>query len=398
MHIHLDLVGGISGDMFVAALLDAFPDLEEELLSNLSSLDSLRQIEAEIIPYDDGVLTGKQFIVKNGKEDHHHRSYESIKRDLEDSSLDDRIVRRATAIFWELAQAEGKVHGKDPREVQFHEVGAWDSIADIVSAAFLIEKLAVGSWSVSPIPLGSGRVETAHGSLPVPAPATLILLENFPVFDDGLPGERVTPTGAAIIRNLNPATKKSSLPMRLIKSGYGFGSKAFPNLSNLLRVVAFDDTGGENDSILREELAEIVFELDDQTAEDLSVGIDHLRETEGVIDIIQAPVFGKKGRIFFHVQILAKPECVEQVIERCFKETTTIGVRWHKVYRRVLPRKIQSVTMEDREVRVKVVTRPGNTVTAKTEIDDVSDVKTFHERNRIRTKTEKNGIGKHDEE
>jgi len=398
MHIHLDLVGGISGDMFVAALLDAFPDLQAELLTSLKRLDSLRQIKTEIVPYDDGTLTGLRFVVENGNEEHSHRSYETIRNELEKSSLDDKIIRRTMAIFWELAQAEGKVHGKDPLEIRFHEVGAWDSIADIVSAAFLIEKLAVNNWSISPIPLGSGRVQTAHGSLPVPAPATLILIENFPVFDDGLPGERVTPTGAAIIKHLNPETKPPDRPMRLVKSGYGFGSKAFPNLSNLLRVVIFDDAGQNDNEILHEEIAEIVFEIDDQTAEDLSVGIEHLRKSEGVIDIIQAPVFGKKGRIAFHVQILAKPENVEQVIKECFKETTTIGVRWHKVYRRILRRNFQSVAGEDREVRVKVVTRPDNVVTAKTDIEEVAKVKTFHARNKIRTKAESDIIGKKDKE
>ena len=202
MHIHLDLVGGISGDMFVAALLDTFPDLQKELLVNLKNPDSLRQIKTEVIRYNDGVLTGMRFIVKNREKDPHHRSFQSIKNDLGSSDLDDKVAQRAISIFWELAKAEGKVHGKNPEEVQFHEVGAWDSIADIVSAAFLIEKLNVSSWSVSPIPLGSGRVQTAHGSLPIPAPATAILLENFPVFDDGVEGERVTPTGAAILKHL----------------------------------------------------------------------------------------------------------------------------------------------------------------------------------------------------
>lgn len=384
MHIHLDLVGGISGDMFVAALLDTFPDLQEKLLADLKSLECLRQISSDVIGYNDGILTGTRFIVKNGNENHQHRAYKSIKNDLENSSLNDKITQRAIGIFSELAQAEGKVHGKNPEEVQFHEVGAWDSMADIVSAAFLIEKLNVSSWSVSPIPLGSGRVQTAHGSLPVPAPATSILLENFQVFDDGIEGERVTPTGAAILKHLNPTTKKPAIPMRLVKSGYGFGTGKFPNISNVLRVIVLENIVQAYDETPNEMTAEINFEIDDQTAEDLAMGIDHLRNFDGVLDVIQAPVFGKKGRLATHIQVLASLDKVEQVINECFNETTTIGVRWHKVYRKVLPRQMQSVRIEDQDVFVKSVSRPGNIMTAKTDIEGVSGVKTWFARDKKR--------------
>ncbi len=387
MHIHLDLVGGISGDMFVAALLDTFPDLQKELLVNLKNPDSLRQIKTEVIRYNDGVLTGMRFIVKNRDKDPHHRSFQSIKNDLGSSDLDDKVAQRAISIFWELAKAEGKVHGKNPEEVQFHEVGAWDSIADIVSAAFLIEKLNVSSWSVSPIPLGSGRVQTAHGSLPIPAPATAILLENFPVFDDGVEGERVTPTGAAILKHLNPAAKKPAIPMRLVKSGYGFGTGKFLNISNVLRVMVLDDVPADEEAP-NEMTADINFEIDDQTAEDLAVGIDHIRNFDGVLDIIQAPVFGKKGRLATHIQVLASLDKVEQVINECFNETTTIGVRWHKVYRKVLPRQMQSVRIEDQDIFIKSVNRPGDVVTAKADIKGVSKVKTWYARDKKRTDAE----------
>jgi len=399
MHIHLDLVGGISGDMFVAALLDTFPDLREELLVNLKSLENLRQVKTEINPYNDGILTGTQFIVKDENKAHPHRSYKSIKTDLENSSLSDRITRRAVGIFSELAQAEGKVHGKNPADVQFHEVGAWDSIADIVSAAFLIEELNVSSWSVSPIPLGSGRVRTAHGFLPVPAPATSILLENYPVFDDGIKGERVTPTGAVILKYLNPATKKPAIPMVLVKSGYGFGTGKFENISNVLRVMVLDDVPADEEAP-NEMTAEINFEIDDQTAEDLAVGIDHLRNFGGVLDVIQAPVFGKKGRLATHIQVLASLDKIEQVINECFNETTTIGVRWHKVYRKVLSRRMQSFRTEDQNVFVKSVSRPGNIITAKTDIEGVSSVKTWFARDEQRTAAEnhvKNKNSKNDE-
>ena len=143
-----------------------------------------------------------------------------------------RRARRAIAIFAVLAEAEGRVHGIAPAEVSFHEVGAWDSIMDIVAAAALIEDIGAAGWSTTPVPLGSGRVRSAHGDLPVPTPATALLLEGLEVFDDGRPGERVTPTGAAILRHLMPGQGLPRRRLRLGRVGHGFGTKRFAGISN----------------------------------------------------------------------------------------------------------------------------------------------------------------------
>ena len=205
------------------------------------------------------------------------------------------VKHHAVGIFSLLAEAEGKVHGITPDAVAFHEVGAANSIADIVGAAWLVAALDGPTWSVAPLPLGSGRVRSAHGMLPVPAPATALLLEGFATVDDGIAGERVTPTGAAILRWLDCADRPSRHPMRVGRSGYGFGTKTFPGLANCVRVLAFD----LDQSLMtgHRELVVVSFEVDDQSAEDLAMGLDRVRGIDGVHDVLQMAALGKKGRM-----------------------------------------------------------------------------------------------------
>src|SRR5262249_10593072 len=176
--------------------------------------------------------------------------FRDIRTRLERSTLKPGVKRRAIHIFTLLAEVEGKVHGMPAEAVSFHELGGWDSIADMVGAAFLIEALDPSTWSVSALPQGSGRVKTDHGWLPVPTPATALLLQGFELFDDGLPGERVTPTGAAILKHLNTAPGDAPhrhRPRRLLRIGTGFGTRTFPGLSNVLRVLV-SEPAAENAS------------------------------------------------------------------------------------------------------------------------------------------------------
>ncbi len=224
-HIHLDLVGGLSGDMFISVMLDCFPANAaalEPLLEQAGFKDLVR-LESE--PFDDGTLTGTRFRVLADKdaEGHHHRHYSEIRRILGESALPEDVQTVALSIFHLIAEVEAEIHGKTVESVAFHEVGAWDSIADIVCAAYLIDA-ADASFSVSRVPLGAGQVKTAHGMLPIPAPATARLLEGFEFFTDGLEGERVTPTGAAILKLLAPAREGPPGQSRKC-SGYGFGTK-----------------------------------------------------------------------------------------------------------------------------------------------------------------------------
>ena len=421
MHVHLDPVGGVAGDMFAAALLDAFPERAEALAAGLaeSRLHEIVTVRSE--PFTDGVLRGLRFHTApapgggqghgpshdhgahshphpetseegggrragtagghHGHEDgdghhhhghdHPHRRFSDIRAWLGESGLAGPVAERATAIFTVLAEAEAEVHGIPVEDVTFHEVGAWDSIADIVCAAWLIDSLEPTTWSSAPLPLGSGLVRTAHGMLPVPAPATAILLRGFPSRHDGVEGERVTPTGAAILRHLEPAFDLAGLEGRIAGTGHGFGTRRLPGMSNVLRALVVEPVH-EPRAWHEETIGVCSFEVDDQTAEDLAVGLDRLRSADGVLDVVQTPVLGKKGRMAASVRVLARPAVRERLIERCFAETATLGVRWQTVRRAALEREEAVADVAGEPVRIKRAHRAGGEVTVKAEMDDVA--------------------------
>ena len=447
MHIHLDPVGGVAGDMFAAALLDAFPERADALAAGLAECRLHEIVRVRSEPFTDGVLRGRRFHAApssdagsgaghphrhesagepgpdrggNGEDDsghgpprsrrpgepsspgdedggdgesehhgdghagaeppgahHPHRRFAEIRAWLRASRLTRPVAERAEAIFALLAEAEAEVHGIAVEDVTFHEVGAWDSIADVVCAAWLIDSLDPAAWSSAPLPLGGGRVRTAHGMLPVPAPATALLLRGLPTFHDGVGGERVTPTGAAILRHLDPAFEPAGLGGRIARTGHGFGSRRLPGMSNVLRVLVLDpasEPAPRPGAAWREETIGVCsFEVDDQTAEDLAVGLDRLRAADGVLDVVQTPAFGKKGRVAASVRVLARPEARERVIERCFAETATLGVRWQPVRRAALEREEAVADVAGEPVRIKRAHRAGGEVTVKAEMDDVAN-------------------------
>jgi len=372
--IHLDPVGGIAGDMFISAVLDAFPDLRDGTMACIRTAGLPPAIDIQLEGHRDHALTGMRFAILDATHEagqaHHHRTFSDIRRRLQDSSLEADVCSAAIAMFTLLAEAEARVHGMAVEEVSFHELGEWDSIADIVGAAFLICELNA-SWSVGPLPLGSGRVATAHGPLPVPAPATALLLEGFDCFDDGVGGERVTPTGAVILRHLGANRARDASARTLCCSGTGFGTRKLPGLSNVLRLLAFEDTG--SGEATRDRIAEILFEIDDQTPEDLAIGLDKLRSHPAVRDVLQVPAFGKKGRMTTQVRLLADPLQVQQVCDACLEETTTIGLRYQVLDRVTLRRQERSLDIDGSAIAVKAVSRPAGT-TVKAEADDLAAV------------------------
>ena len=377
MHLHLDPVGGIAGDMFIAALLDAYPELSAGMHGALGKVGLPPGARCALLSHHDGVLSGRRFELSlpagsaTPDDGHHHLSHvglAAIRSAIAAMGLDAAVAARAGDIFEILAVAEAEVHGASVDEIEFHEVGALDSIADIVGAACLIEALGPATWSVGALPLGSGRVQTAHGALPLPAPAVVKLLTGFAFFDDGLPGERVTPTGAAILRHLHCASGIGPRLGRLTASGLGFGSRKLPGLANVLRVLAFDMA----DAPATDQVALLAFEVDDQTAEDLALGLERLRACNGVLDVVQSPVFGKKGRMAAQVQVLAQPQQLAAIVAACFAETTTLGVRHQLLARSVLARHETTIAGADgRGVRVKLARRPDGAVSAKAECEDV---------------------------
>ena len=376
MHLHLDPLGGIAGDMFIAALLDAFPGLSAGMDAALAKVGLPRGARCALLAHHDGTLSGSRFEVSlpiesasSGAGHHHaHVGLAAIRAAIAAMGLDAAVAARAGAIFAVLAEAEAEVHGVGVDEVEFHEVGALDSIADIVGAAWIIEALGPSTWSVGALPLGSGRVHCAHGVLPVPAPAVVRLLKGFVFVDDGLPGERVTPTGAAILRHLACASGIGPRRVRLAASGLGFGSRKLPGLANVLRVLAFDLTH----AAAADEVALLSFEVDDQTAEDLALGLERLRACDGVLDVVQSPVFGKKGRMLAQVQVLAQAQRLAAITAACFAETATLGVRHQLIARSVLERKQTTIIdAAGTPVRVKLARRPDGALSAKAESEDV---------------------------
>ena len=380
--VHLDPLGGVAGDMFVAAMLDARPDFAAPLLAMLDDLATHFGASAaagsRLIDHDDGRMRGKRFVVAEPAHrksrqgaGYDHVRWSDLRAQLATAPLTPAVSERARAIFQGLAEAEGAVHGCAANDVSFHELGAWDSIADIVSAAWLIDALGAARWSCAPLPMGAGSVLSRHGRLPVPAPATAKLLAGFVLIDDGIEGERVTPTGAAILRHLEPSQQPSRTAARLVASGTGFGTRSLPGTSNVLRALVMEPVA--QPATGADQVAVITFEIDDQSPEDLALALDRLRADPGVIDLLQLVGLGKKGRIAAHVQILARPESLHSVIARCFHETTTLGLRHSLVERAVLDRRQLRVAGDAGTLRVKLADRPGGITTAKAEIADVID-------------------------
>lgn len=395
-HIQLDALGGVAGDMFLAAMLDAFPDLETGVLASIAAVLG-EEARCRLVEHNDGVFRGHRFVVETHRHGHHHDHHDwtAIRARLEAAPLEAAVRKHAIAIFTGLAEAEARVHGVTPDDVTFHEVGAADSIADIIGAAHVVAGVGAEAWTVSALPLGSGRVRTDHGLMPVPGPATALLLEGFAFVDDGAPGERVTPTGAAILRHLcGPKAEAGGGPRILRRSGVGFGTRNLPGLSNCLRVLVFEDAQG-GAAWEEETLSVIEFEIDDQSAEDLAVALDRLRALPAVIDAVQAPAFGKKGRMMAAVRLLVRPEGAEAVTEAVFRETTTLGLRRHEMRRAVLRRRQQAVEVEAGRVRVKTAERPGG-ATAKAEVDDIQAVDGHAARARLRRAAETAALGEED--
>jgi uncharacterized protein (TIGR00299 family) protein len=396
-HLHLDPVGGIAGDMFVAAILHARPELEAGLREELRRSGLPEGSRIRLAPARRGGLAGLRFEVEVDDAPSSGTLAAILER-LAASALGEPVKRRAAAIYRRLGEAEAAVHGVPVEAVHFHEIADWDSFVDIVAAAFLIEALGCASWSIGPLPLGSGTVATAHGLLPVPAPATALLLRGFAVVDDGLPGERVTPTGAAILAELAPAPRPPERPLRIVATGQGLGSRELPGKPNSLRVLVLAEAEAADDPACdRDRVAVLRFEVDDQPAEDLALGLERLRARDDVLDLCQWPVVGKAGRLASAVQVLCLPSAVEAVARACLAETTTLGVRIETVERRILARETVTVEAAGRSVRVKRARRPEGVISAKAELADLAREGDAAARSRLRRAAEAAALDRREE-
>ena len=299
-----------------------------------------------------------------------HRHLGPIEAMIESSTLPVAIKERSRKIFRRLGEAEARLHAQPIEKVHFHEVGAVDAIVDIVGACVALELLGVEELVASPVNAGSGRVTAAHGSLPVPAPATAELLRGIPVYSSGIEAELTTPTGAAIISIL--AAGFGPLPaMKVDRIGYGAGSRDLPGHPNLLRLLIGDRVPGPESRApdAADEVAVLETNIDDMSPELYGYLVERALEL-GALDISCTPIQMKKNRPGLEIRVLAKPDQAEALADLIFAETTTLGLRIFPARRRVLEREVVTVETEYGPIRVKIGHRNGRVVNAAPEYED----------------------------
>ena len=362
----LDPFSGISGDMTLGALLDV--GLDPQWLAGLPQRMGLDGVTVRIQDVLRGDIACKKVDFDIPPQPH-GRHVTEIRRLVAASGAPESVRRRADAAFMAIATAEGEIHGVDPDQVHLHEVGAVDAILDVVGAMWGMEQLGIQHVYCGPIALGDGSVRAAHGVLPVPAPATLKLLEGHPVRPgpEGS-GELVTPTGAALVRVLSDGPPPTEyVPVR---SGFGAGTKDFRGRANALRIVLAQDLpdGAGRDG--GERLVMLSTDIDDMPGEYLAALADNLRG-RGALDVVLLATTMKKGRPGVRVEALARPGDASALEAVLLTESTSIGVRRVILDRRALPRRMGAVDVLGQRIAVKLVSLPDGGTRAKPEFDDV---------------------------
>jgi uncharacterized protein (TIGR00299 family) protein len=365
---YLDCSSGISGDMFLAALIDAgVPG--DQVFGELRKL-SLGFYEFKRTRAVRGSLVGTRIDIRVPP-DQPHRHLSDIQKLIQDASLPGKAAGLALKIFNHLAEVEGRLHNSSPNQVHFHEVGAVDSVLDIVGTCLALELLEISELICSPLNVGGGRVNAAHGSLPVPAPATAELLKDIPVYSTGVQGELVTPTGAALVATL--ASAFGPLPaMKIAKIGYGAGEKEFPGHPNIARLFVGERTeliagmhGAPGDEIV----SVIEANVDDMNPQLYGYVLEQALAA-GALDVTCSPAQMKKNRPGLTISILCEPDKSDALSQLLFAQTTTIGLRIYETRRKVLDREQVKVETPYGTVRVKVAKRAGEVMNATPEFDD----------------------------
>lgn len=348
--LYLDCFAGVSGDMLLGALIDLGVPLEalREPLGRLQlpgfTISTRRVVKQNI------AATKFDCVEHATIRPHSHRGYTEIAGLITGSGLSETVKQRATNVFRRLGEAEAKIHGLPLEQVHFHEVGAVDSIVDIVGACIALEHLGVEAVQASPLPLGSGFVETAHGRFPVPAPATLELVSGVPTAATALRVELVTPTGAALVTEF--ASAFGPLPaLRVQRIGYGAGSRDLEQSPNVLRAIL-----GEADAVATAQtdtVSVLETNLDDMNPEWFGDLMERLL-TAGALDVFWTPVQMKKNRPGILVTVLCGRPVADRLMELLLTHSTTFGVRVHEAQRRTLARELVTVTTRYGPVQVKL--------------------------------------------
>ena len=366
-----ELIGGVSGDMFVAALIDLglplsrlkselrrIPTLKFELKTSRNLVHAVRATQFQVIC----------------PEREAPRSWQSIRRLIERSKLSSEVKHTGLNIFARLAEVEAKIHGVAVNKVHFHELGATDSIVDIIAVAIGIHELGIRALHFSRIPLGRGVTRSRHGSLPLPGPATLELLKGLPTFGIDLECETVTPTGAAIVGTLG-SSFGAQPSMKTDKIGYGAGQKKFPHWPNLFRL----SVGDQGARLIQEEMLVIETNIDDMNPQYFDRVMEQLF-AGGARDVFLAPMQMKKNRPATLLTVICQPLQRDRLAEIILQETTSIGLRYYPVSRLTLKRATRKVRTRYGEVTVKIAEQPDGTRRAMPEYEDLKRIaKAMHQ-------------------
>ena len=382
--IYLDCSMGAAGDMLMAALYELLDD-KQTFLDTMRGL-GLPGIEISAEPAVKCGITGTHMkVLVHGSEEldalhdhlhehahehshdhehHHHTDLHEIEHLLSHLDLPQTVRDDALGVYHRIAEAESKVHGSPIDQIHFHEVGTLDALADVVGVCLLMHLLAPEKVYASSVHVGSGQVKCAHGILPVPAPATALLLAGVPIYGGAISGELCTPTGAALLTHF--VTKFGELPaMRLLKSGYGMGTKDFP-AANCVRAML-----GEMDAPT-EEILELSCNLDDCTGEAIGFAMERLLDA-GALDVYWTSVGMKKNRPGILLTCMCRPLDREKMVELLFRHTTTLGVRESAFRRYTLSRESKTIQTPDGDIRVKVSTGYG-VAREKPEFEDLAKI------------------------
>jgi uncharacterized protein (TIGR00299 family) protein len=348
--VYFDCFSGISGDMILGALIDL--GLEQKtLMKHLSKL-KLSGYEIEVLKEQRGPITGTRVNIRVDQEEQPPRSAEQIRELIDKSKLPDQVKKKSLAVLERLATVEGNLHQQPLEHVHFHEVGALDSIVDMVGACIGLHVLGIDHVVASPLPLGRGFVQCQHGMLPLPAPATLALLETVPVYDSGQERELVTPTGAAILTTV--CTEYGGFPtMSIEKVGYGVGQHPENHPPNLLRLVL----GRATMAVTKERLLLFETSIDDMNPELYGHLMERLIDA-GALDVNVLPAQMKKNRPGQLLRVLVPKGLRDTVLQIVFNETTSLGIRIQEVDRYSLPRHTIRVQTPFGHILVKVVSNP----------------------------------------